>query len=110
MKERSQSKFSRARLPPSERRVRVEERPHVDAEGGAFVTFAVDERHGFGAHTDANADWVATASGCAYLERGEVLVKVGDRYRPAAFLAGKNLKPAAEYMCQDAPSEARVAP
>ena len=46
-KEREQSKFSRARLPAQERRVRLlDEHPGVDAAGQAFYTFAIDARHG----------------------------------------------------------------
>ena len=104
-KERDQSRFSRARLPAQERRVRVlDGQPRKDAAGHAFFAFAVDARHGiYPVRDDDAAGWrEATITGCVYLERGEVFVKSGDRYRPAAFLLGKNLKPVAETICQGA--------
>jgi hypothetical protein len=106
-KERDQSRFSRARLPAQERRVRVlDDRARKDALGGTFVRFAVDARHGFHA-VDDEASWnLATVAGCVYLDRGEVFIKKGDQVRPAAFLLGKNLKPAAPEICQ---GEAEVA-
>ena len=100
-KESERGKFSRASLPPQERRVRIpDEQLHKDAAGDSFVTFAVDARHGvFAAKNDSSWN-LAAISGCVYVDRGEVFVKSGDRYRPAAFLLGKNLKPAAERTCQ----------
>ncbi len=106
-KERDQSRFSRARLPAQERRIRVlDDQPRKDTAGNAFFTFAVDARHGVYALAEGDeAHWrPATITGCVYLSRGEVFVKSGDRYRPAAFLLGKNLKPAAEPICQGAPT------
>ena len=104
VKERDQSKFSRARLPASERRVRVDEQPKKDASGAVFYSFAVDARHGFG-----DGDWLlGTVTGCVYVDRGAVLVKSGDHYRPAAFLLGKNLKPVADTMCQVAAEVAKT--
>lgn len=102
-KESKVSKFSRARLPPEERRVRIlDEQPRKDTEGNAFVRFAVDESHGF--YTGANADesrWQQDIiTGCVYLDRSQVFVKRGDEYRPAAFLLGKKLKAAAESTCR----------
>lgn len=95
-KEREQSKFSRARLPAQERRVRLDETPHTDANGAVFYTFAVDARHGIRAEGEG---WrLAAVTGCAYAS-GELFVKNGERFRPAAFLLGKNLKPAAEQIC-----------
>jgi hypothetical protein len=102
-KERDQSRFSRARLPAQERRVRIlDEEIRKDAAGNAFFTFAIDARHGVFGPADDESQWRrAAVTGCVYVERGEVFVKSGDRYRPAAFLLGKNLKPAAEPTCQD---------
>lgn len=102
-KENKFSKFSRARLPPQERRVRIlDEQPRKDTEGNAFVRFAVDARHGF--YEDPNApesQWEkATITGCVYLDRSQIFVERGGEYRPAAFLLGKNLKAAAESTCQ----------
>jgi len=102
VKERDQSRFSRARLPARERRVRIlDDQARTDARGARFFSFAIDERHGFGPVTgDDAAQWrLATVTGCAYVERGEVFVKSGDQHRPAAFLLGKNLKPTAAPVC-----------
>ena len=98
-KESEQSRFSRASLPPQARRVRIlDEQARVDARGGKFLRFAIDARHGF----DDEAEWrLAAITGCVYLARGEVYVQKGDEFRPAAFLLGKNRKPAAETICRD---------
>jgi hypothetical protein len=100
-KESDQSRFSRARMPAQERRVRVlDEQAGTDSAGAAFYTFAVDARHGI-----AGDAWRrATITGCVYAT-GEVYVKSGDRYRPAAFLLGKNLKPVDEHFCQAGAAE-----
>jgi hypothetical protein len=99
-KERDQSRFSRARLPAQERRVRIlDEQPRKDAAGDAFYTFAIDARHGVFADGDETQWRKATITGCVYLGRGEIFVKSGDQYRPAAFLLGKNLKPVEESIC-----------
>jgi len=97
-KERHQSKFSRARLPPEERRVRIlDEQPRPDGHGGAYVSFAVDAR--FGMLDDGEDGWNVSVTGCVYPATGKVFVKIGDRHRPADFLLGKNRKPVAEYIC-----------
>lgn len=77
------SRFSRAAMPPMERRVRVtQEAPRVDKSGRAFLTFAVDNRFG--------KSWRENAIvGCAYLGSGELFVKLGASHRPAAVLLGK---------------------
>jgi hypothetical protein len=104
-KESKRSKFSRAAMPADERRVRIlDEQASQDAQGNAFVRFAVDARHGW----DDESRWsLATITGCAYLDRSQVFVKRGEEYRPAAFLLGKNVKAAAETTCQ--PAQAQVA-
>jgi zona occludens toxin (predicted ATPase) len=102
-KERNVSRFSRARLPPQDRRVRIlDEQPRKDAQGSAFVRFAIDARHGIYARAaDDESRWrLATITGCVYVDRNQVFVKNGDEYRAAAFLLGKNLKAAAESTCQ----------
>jgi hypothetical protein len=107
-KERNVSRFSRARLPPQDRRVRIlDEQPRKDAQGSAFVRFAIDARHGFYAQAaDDESRWrLATITGCVYVDRKQVFVKNGDEYRAAAFLLGKNLKAAAESTCQAEPAQ-----
>jgi hypothetical protein len=90
------SRFSRGRPAPRERRVRVPQaNESFDRNGRAFVRFAVDVRFGGEWHED---DIV----GCAYPGTGELYVKRGDEYRPAAFLLGKNVEPAPG-VCESAP-------
>jgi hypothetical protein len=100
VKEDGQSKFSRARLPAQERRVRIlDDHARKDARGVAFVRFAVDARHGY--QPDDEANWRKDAiTGCVYLERSQIFVKRGDEYRPAAFLLGKKLKAAPDTTCK----------
>jgi hypothetical protein len=106
VRDSEQSRFSRARMPAAERRVRLLDRaPETDARGGTFFAFAIDERRGMFRASDDSGWRTAAVSGCVYVGSGEVFVKVGDRHRPAAFLLGKNLKPVAEGICQGAPAE-----
>ncbi|HEY0464869.1 MAG TPA: hypothetical protein VGC79_11695 [Polyangiaceae bacterium] len=87
---REGSRFSRSRPPPHESRVRVTQTTlSRDAHGRDFVPFAVDVRYGTG---DWHADDIV---GCAYRNSGELLVKVGDNYFPAAILLGKRVEPVA---------------
>ncbi|MBL8919264.1 MAG: hypothetical protein JNJ54_10415 [Myxococcaceae bacterium] len=87
--EEHRSRFSRARLPPRERRVRVTQTtPVADAQGREFLAFAIDVRFGAG--------WKdADVVGCVYPASGEVFVKRGDSFRPSGVLLGKNVKPVA---------------
>ena len=87
--ERDRDRFSRARLPPRERRVRLTLATAVaDKNGRAFVSFAVDVRFGSEWHEN-------DVVGCAYTANGEIFVKKGDAYRPVSFLLGKNVDPVA---------------
>jgi hypothetical protein len=87
--ESDNSRFSRMRLPPRERRVRVLQPTTTnDAAGRAFVPFAVDVRFGTEWHEN-------DILGCAYPASGELFVKRGDKYRPASFLLGKSADPVA---------------
>lgn len=101
-KDDSRSKFSRARLPPSERRVRVlEEKPQQDGAGNAFVTFAIDQRHGWA--NDDTASWTKDAiTGCVYPSRGEVFIKRGKSFHPAVAAVGKKTKAAPAATCRAA--------
>ncbi len=94
--ERSGSRFSRSRPPPHERRVRVSQTTlSRDKQGRDFVPFAVDVR--FGA-----ADWQQDdIVGCAYRASGNLFVKSGDAYFPAALLLGKKVASVAG-VCQPA--------
>src|SRR5262245_11665941 len=72
IKERQYSRFSRARLPPDERRVRVlDEEPRLDARGDAFFRFAVDARHGVPGLAGDEAWRLGALTGCVYLARSE---------------------------------------
>jgi hypothetical protein len=86
--EAGRQRFSRARPVPRERRVRVTQTTAtLDKNGRAFVSFAIDIR--FGA-----SDWQQNdIVGCAYTGSGDIFVKRGDDYRPAAFLLGKQADP-----------------
>ena len=89
------SRFSRMRPPPRERRVRVlQSTLSRDKNGRAFVGFAIDVRFG----SEWRRDDIV---GCVYRESGDIFVKKGDAYRPAAFLLGKNVEPVAG-VCQAA--------
>jgi hypothetical protein len=99
-KDVKQSRYSRAVMPPRERRLRVDAQAHKDAQGASFVRFFVDERHGWGG--DETKNWAQGAiTGCVYVDKREVFVQRGEEFRPAAFLLGKNLKAAPESTCQD---------
>jgi hypothetical protein len=95
--EASTSRFSRARLPPRERRVRITQvTPTVDAGGRPFMAFAIDARWGTG-------EWHENdIVGCAYTTSGDIFVKRGDDFRPAAILLGKPADPASG-VCKAAP-------
>ena len=95
------SRFSRARMPPAERRVRVLA-VEVDAEGASFVRFAIDARGGLKQTWQPN-----TILGCAYLGRAAVFVDrtatgIGTRasdVRDASVLLGKKVERAPAHTC-----------
>ncbi len=95
--EANMSRFSRARRPPQERRVRVTQAAASrDKAGRPFMAFAVDVRF-------AGGEWRENdIVGCAYTASGELFVKRGDAYRPAAFLLGNAADPVAG-VCQADP-------
>jgi hypothetical protein len=99
-KDSERSKFSRARLPPSERRVRIlDQKPQQDSAGNAFYTFAIDQRHGWG----KDADWTnATLTGCVYPGSSSVFIKRGNSFHPAAAALGKKTKAAPTSTCSAA--------
>ncbi len=89
--------FSRSRPPPRERRVRVTQATPVhDKSGRTFVPFAIDVRFG-------KSEWHENdILGCVYRGSGALFVKVGDGYRPAAVLLGKEVDPVPG-VCEAAP-------
>lgn len=93
-RDEGRSRFSRSRPPPRERRVRViRASTTTDGHGRGFVPFAVDVRFGSG---EWRKDDVV---GCAYRQTGELFVKIGEEYRPAAFLLGQDV-PAVAGACR----------
>ena len=89
-------RFSRERPAPHERRVRITQTTaSVDKNGREFVPFAIDVRYG--------PEWNQNdILGCVYKGSGDLFVKNGDGYRPAAFLLGKNVQTVAG-ACEVAP-------
>lgn len=59
-----------------------------DKESRAFVPFVVDVRFG--------GEWREDIRGCVYRASGDIFVKRGEAYRPAAFLFGKDVAPVAD--------------
>lgn len=99
-KENARSKFSRARMPAAERRVRIiDQVAQKDSQGATFVRFAIDERRGYFEDENDSGWSLASITGCAYVDKGEVFVQKGEQFRPAAFLLGKNLKAAPASTC-----------
>jgi hypothetical protein len=92
------SRFSRSRPPPHESRVRVTQTAlSRDKQGRDFVPFSVDVRYGTG-------DWRADDMvGCAYRGSGNLFIKSGKQYFPAALLLGKRVE-AVTGVCQAAPA------
>lgn len=91
------SRFTRARIPPSARRVRIDAvSPETDGKGAAFFTFAVDERVRFPDDTVWNRDAMV---GCVYPESGAIFVRSGTSFRPAAHALFKKTAPAAAHIC-----------
>lgn len=85
--EEERSMFSRARIAPRERQVRVtQQAASKDAQGRDFFAFFVDVRFG---KSWREGDIV----GCVYTATGDVFVKRGEAWRPAEFLVGKRAKP-----------------
>ncbi len=97
-KDKERSRFSRAKMPPQERRVRVRQTAvTLDASGRAYLAFAVDVRRG--------KEWKENdVVGCGYPQTGALFVKYGEAYRPAEILLGKDVD-VAENVCT--PAKAR---
>ncbi len=104
-KEAKRPVFSRAPKPPSARRVRIlDQAPHTDARGGAFLSFAIDETRSFlreeGREVPEDAWHQAAIVGCMYPESGKVLVKLGETYYPASVLWGNQAEKAPAEACR----------
>lgn len=96
--EQKRSKFSRARIAPPQRRVRILQTAYsVDEKGHKFIPFAVDAGYG--------GEWQNDdITGCVYQGSADLFVKIGDEYRPAAFLLGKEVD-AVPGVCEGAPPQ-----
>ena len=98
--ESERSRFSRAAMPPRERRLRIlQTSVSRDKQGREFVRYEVDARFG--------DEWHSELAGCVYTKSGNILVQRGEEYRPADFLLGKNVK-AVPGACESAPSSDRA--
>ena len=94
-REKERSRFSRAALPPAERRVRILDTAlKQDAKGQPFATFAIDVRY-------EDSKWSKDAIvGCIYPEDGSIYVQRGETYRAAAILLGKKTENPPETVCR----------
>lgn len=103
-REEKRSKFSRARLPPAERRIQADAAGvQRDQTGKRFLAFTVEARHGY--LTDS--EWLSDVVGCAYLDSDDVFVKRGETWSPASALAGKKTKRLTVPVCQAIPQVAQ---
>lgn len=90
--------FSRGRPPPRVSRVRTPDPEQTDPSKRVFASFAIDVRWG-------GSEWHENdVTGCVYKETGKIFVKIGDEYRPAEYLLGKNVD-AVKGVCEAAPPE-----
>ena len=109
-RESERSRFSRVRMPPAERRVRVTAAAKAhDVNGRAFFLFAIDARDGHLGNDEWDHDVFV---GCAYTE-GAVFVRLGDDYLPAKVLVGEKAKAPGSSVCvprTDARAEAPTEP
>ncbi len=92
-KEQDRSRFSRAALPATARRVRIlDKSPQSDTQGRAFFRFAVDESRSLKIKqkdTKADFDWQQnTITGCVYPKTREVLVRLDKNYYDASVMWG----------------------
>jgi len=97
--ESMRGRFSRARPPAAERKLRMlDAAPVADRKGAAFVGFAVDARWSRG-----DEPWTADVIvGCVYPDTGEIYLRYGKRFGAASGLLGKGIQPAAEHICKAA--------
>lgn len=104
-KENDRSRFSRAALPPSARRIRIlDDTPQTDGKGRPFLQFAVDESRAFGVVKEkegTEADWFRNAiMGCVYPETGDVMVRRGEVYYTSSVLLGRTTPMAPTDVCR----------
>jgi hypothetical protein len=104
LKDASRSKYSRVPSPPADRQVRVPDAaPKTDKNGKQFVNFVVDAKQW--------DEWNRAAmSGCVYPDSGEVFVKRGDGFRPAAQFVGAGGKKVSNKDDADVPADGVCVP
>jgi hypothetical protein len=95
-KEQYRSRFSRAYIPPRDRRVRILA-SRKDANGNTFASFAIDEGRAGAPEDSWRKD---TITGCVYEESGAVFVNRGKAWYPAAMLLGKTADAAGADVCR----------
>jgi hypothetical protein len=81
--ESQRSRFSRSAPAPRERRVSIVATEFsTDPRNQEFIPYQIEVRYG--------QDWQSSLQGCVYRGSGDVFVAIGDEYRPAAYLLGKD--------------------
>lgn len=99
-KERTQSRFSRSRMPALARQVRiVDTAPQKDGKGAAFWSFAVDAQSGYDLLA-AKDNWRKNVmTGCVYPGSGTVYVLRSGAYYESGIMIGKKTKAAPAHTC-----------
>lgn len=89
------SRFSRSRPAPHERRVRIlEAKLQRDKNDKGFVPYVIDIRY--------DSEWSPNFEGCVYRQTGALFVKIAEEYYPSDFLLGKEVE-AVDGVCEVAP-------
>lgn len=103
-KEERRNVFSRAYIPPQERRVRILDQDRsTDTRGAEFVPFAIDEHSGRFSRkvADASRLWRKDVIvGCVYPGRDEIFIKRGDKFFGAGMLLGRKTAAADDTVCR----------
>lgn len=104
-KEKSRSRFSRAAPPPTARRVLLLDTvAHKDAQGGEYLTFALEARHGLELDDESGErrKWSTEITGCVYPATNVVFLRHGTGYRSSDYLLGKRVPQAPAHTCEPA--------
>lgn len=103
-KEARRNVFSRAYIPPQERRVRILDHDRsTDSRGAEFVAFAIDEHSGRFARKATNPPRLwrnDVIVGCVYPARDEIFIKRGDKFFGAGMLLGRKTAAADDTVCR----------
>lgn len=100
-----QERMSRAAPRPRQRRARMtSSAPVLDSKGLAFLTFALDQQHGFASADDA---WQRDVDvGCIYVDSGAVYVQRGEHFAEASTLLGKKPRRVDDHVCIEGATQA----